>query len=60
MGRLDSQRSLPVVGEVTSGLSSTAKKLRLAVEQKVALLTPTWFQTSLVSDRRRFEFRPRR
>jgi hypothetical protein len=38
MGHLDSQRSLPVFGEGRTGFSSTAKKLRLAAGQKVAIL----------------------
>jgi hypothetical protein len=38
MGDLDSQRSLPVFGEGRTGFSSTAKKLRLAAGQKVAIL----------------------
>ena len=38
MGHLDSQRSLPVFGEGKAGFSSTAKKLRLAAGQKVAIV----------------------
>ncbi|MHB8689310.1 MAG: hypothetical protein ACYDB4_19315 [Candidatus Dormibacteraceae bacterium] len=39
MGHLDSQPSLPVFGERRPGFSSTAKKLRLAAGQRVAILT---------------------
>ena len=38
MGHLDSQRSLPTVGADKLGFSSTAKKLRLAAGQRVAVL----------------------
>jgi hypothetical protein len=38
MGHLDSQRSLPVFGAGRTRFSSTAKKLRLAAGQKVAIL----------------------
>jgi len=38
MGHLDSQRSLPTIGTGKLGFSSTAKKLRLAAGQKVAIL----------------------
>jgi hypothetical protein len=38
MGHLDSQRSLPAFGQGRTGFSSTAKKLRLAAGQKVAIL----------------------
>jgi len=38
MGHLDSQRSLPAMGPDKLGLSPTAKKLRLALGQQVAVL----------------------
>ena len=38
MGHLDSQRSLPAIGPDKLGLSPTAKKLRLAAGQQVAVL----------------------
>jgi hypothetical protein len=38
MGHLDSQRSLPVIGDQPGGFSPTAKKLRLAAGQRVAVL----------------------
>jgi hypothetical protein len=38
MGHLDSQRSLPVMGESQGGFSLTAKKLRLAPGHVVAIL----------------------
>jgi hypothetical protein len=38
LGHLDSQRSLPVLGGGKPGLSLLAKKLRLAPEQRVAVL----------------------
>lgn len=38
MGHLDSQRSLPTIGDEKLGFSSTAKKLRLTAGQKVAVL----------------------
>ena len=38
MGHLDSQRSLPAIGPDKLGLSPTAKKLRLALGQQVAVL----------------------
>jgi len=38
MGHLDSQRSMPVFGQGRTGFSSTAKKLRLAADQKVVIL----------------------
>ena len=38
MGHLDSQRSLPVMGDDKTGFSPMAKKLRLAPNQRVAIL----------------------
>jgi hypothetical protein len=38
MGHLDSQRSLPAIGPDKLGFSPTAKKLRLALGQQVAVL----------------------
>jgi hypothetical protein len=38
MGHLDSQRSLPVIGEDRTGFSPMAKKLRLAEDHSVAIL----------------------
>jgi hypothetical protein len=38
MGHLDSQRSLPTIGGDRNGFSPTAKKLRLAPGQRVAVL----------------------
>jgi len=38
MSHLDTQRSLPVVGADKTGFSSTAKKLRLAPNQRVVVL----------------------
>lgn len=38
MGHLDSQRSLPAIKPESLGLSPTAKKLRLALGQQVAVL----------------------
>lgn len=38
MGHLDSQRSLPTFGDDKKGFSSTAKKLRLAPDQRVVVL----------------------
>ncbi len=38
MGHLDSQRSLPVIGDDKAGLSALAKKLRLAAEHEVAVV----------------------
>jgi hypothetical protein len=38
MGHLDSQRSLPVIGDDKTGFSPMAKKLRLAPDHKVAIL----------------------
>ncbi|HMJ39613.1 MAG TPA: DUF3052 domain-containing protein [Verrucomicrobiae bacterium] len=38
MGHLDSQRSLPTLGTDKPGFSPTAKKLRLAAGQRVAIL----------------------
>lgn len=38
MGHLDTQRSLPVMGAGKTGLSSMAKKLRLALNQTVVVL----------------------
>ena len=49
MGHLDSQRSLPAIGEDKLGFSSTAKKLRLAAGQKVAVLNaPPGYLSRLV------------
>jgi hypothetical protein len=39
MGHLDTQRSLPVVGADKTGFSPLAKKLRLAAEHRVAVLS---------------------
>lgn len=49
MGHLDSQRSLPVVGGDKTGFSSTAKKLRLAAGQRVAVLNAPAGYTALLS-----------
>lgn len=49
MGHLDSQRSLPVFGGDKTGFSSMAKKLRLAADQKVAVLNAPAGYTSLLS-----------
>jgi hypothetical protein len=38
MGHLDSQRSLPVIGEDRTGLSPMARKLRLTADHSVAIL----------------------
>jgi len=38
MGHLDSFRSLPTIGADKTGLSTTAKKLRLAADHRVAVL----------------------
>ena len=38
MGHLDSQRSLPVIGDDKTGFSPMAKKLRLAANHRVAVL----------------------
>jgi hypothetical protein len=38
MGHLDSQRSLPVIGDDKTGFSPMAKKLRLASDDSVAIL----------------------
>jgi hypothetical protein len=38
MGHLDSQRSLPAIGDDKLGFSSTAKKLRLAAAHRVVVL----------------------
>src|SRR5712692_2824950 len=38
MGHLDSQRSLPVIGDDKPGFSPMAKKLRLAADDTVAIL----------------------
>ena len=49
MGHLDSQRSLPVFGGDKTGFSSTAKKLRLAAGQAVAVLNAPAGYTALLS-----------
>ena len=49
MGHLDSQRSLPVFGGDKTGFSSTAKKLRLAAGQRVAVLNAPAGYTALLS-----------
>src|SRR5260370_22208882 len=38
MGHLDSQRSLPVIGDDKTGFSAMAKKLRLTPDHNVAIL----------------------
>ena len=55
MGHLDSQRPLPVFGEGRSGISSTAKKLRLAAGQKVAILNAPQGYTAQISPALRFK-----
>ena len=48
MGHLDSQRSLPVVGDDKTGFSAMAKKLRLAPDHSVAILNaPTGYLARL-------------
>jgi hypothetical protein len=49
MGHLDSRRSLPAIGEDKLGFSLTAKKLRLAAGQRVAVLNaPPGYLSRLV------------
>ena len=49
MGHRDSQPSVPVFAEGRSGFSSTAKKLRLAAGQKVAILNaPQGYTAQLI------------
>jgi hypothetical protein len=48
MGHLDSRRSLPTIGGDKNGFSPTAKKLRLAPGQQVAVLNaPAGYLTQL-------------
>jgi hypothetical protein len=49
MGHLESQRSMPAIGEDRLGFSSTAKKLRLAAGQRIAVLNaPPGYLSRLV------------
>lgn len=47
MGHLDSQRSLPVIGDDRTGFSPMAKKLRLANHHSVAILNAPEYMASL-------------
>jgi hypothetical protein len=53
MGHLDSQRSLPVLGDDKTGFSPMAKKLRLAAGHRVAVLNAPAGYLALLSRGRR-------